>query len=177
MTLAPRTLVSTRLAWLWFALACCAVTPLTAQGSNGLKNLKLQPVKKQEWRFKGLTNLEVVHTNPPKGHTSFKKGKSWIADMKAANALIGFFRDKKGDRYAMVVNQLHGMNKSAKETTDTIEPTFDSSAGSVTAVNWLDGKPDRITLNNAGKSSLTIAGGTGVLLKANAASGPKRTRK
>ena len=123
----------------------------------------------------GLTSQEVVHTNPPQGHTSFKKGKSWIADMKATNALIGFFRDKKGDRYAMVVNQLHGMNKSAKETTDTIELTFDSSVRSVTAINWLDGKPGRVTLNSAGKSSLTIAGGTGVLLKTNAASGTKRT--
>jgi hypothetical protein len=116
----------------------------------------------------GLTSLEVVHTNPPKGHTSFTKGKSWIADMKATNALIGFFRDKKGDRYAMVVNQLRGKNKSAKETADTIELTFDSSVQSVTALNWLDGKPGRLTLDSTGKSSLRIAGGTGVLLKTNA---------
>jgi len=119
----------------------------------------------------GLTSEEVVHTNPPEGHKPFQKNKRWIADVKATDAMIGFFRDKQGQRYAMVVNQRHGMNKSAREMADTMVLTFAPAVRSVNAVNWLDGKPGPLTLNSAHQASLTIAGGTGVLLKAQQARG------
>jgi hypothetical protein len=113
----------------------------------------------------GLTSEAVAHTNPPDGHPRFMKGQYWIEDIKARDALIGFFRDGQGEPYAMVVNQLHGMNQSSRETTDTVMLTFGSAVKSVEAVNWLDGKTGMIQLKE-GRASLTIAGGTGVLLRA-----------
>jgi len=113
----------------------------------------------------GLTSEHVAHTNPPAGHLPFKKGQHWIADIKARNALIGFFRDGKQVRYAMVVNQMHGMSKSSKETADTVVLTFGPDVTSVEAVNWLDGKPGKLALKDK-RTSLRIAGGTGVLIRA-----------
>jgi hypothetical protein len=113
----------------------------------------------------GLTSEAVAHTNPPDGHPRFVNGRYWIEDIKARDALIGFFRDGQGEPYAMVVNQLHGMNRSSKETTDSVMLTFGSAVKSVEAVNWLDGKTGMIQLKE-GRASLTIAGGTGVLLRA-----------
>lgn len=113
----------------------------------------------------GLTNDDVVHTNPPEGHRLFRPGQYWITDIVAENALIGFFHDKDGTPYAMVVNAKHGMNKSAEETADTIEPTFAQEVRNVVAVSWLDGTPGPIALKDQ-KASLRIHGGTGVLLRA-----------
>jgi hypothetical protein len=115
----------------------------------------------------GLTSQDVAHTHPPQGHaaSAFVKDKHWIADIKAQDALIGFFRNAAGDRYAMVVNKLHGKGKSSKETADTIYLTFGANIKEVEAVNWLDGTPGKLTLNGK-KASLRIGGGTGVLIKA-----------
>ncbi|MBN2295927.1 MAG: hypothetical protein JXM70_26080, partial [Pirellulales bacterium] len=113
----------------------------------------------------GLTSEGVVHTNPPPGHHPFKKNQNWISDMMAEDALIGFFHDKSGASYAMVVNQKHGMNKSAEDTSGTIELTFAPKVQSVVAVNWLDGNPGPLSIEKR-KASLRIHGGTGVLLKA-----------
>ncbi|MES2464173.1 MAG: hypothetical protein V4671_26725, partial [Armatimonadota bacterium] len=111
-----------------------------------------------------LSCRSVVHTQPPSGQQPFIANRQWIADIQAADALIGFFNDDRGRQYAMVVNKRHGMNKSAREMTDEITLTFASNAGRVTAVNWLDGKTGPLT-QRAGKSTLTVAGGTGVLLR------------
>lgn len=111
-----------------------------------------------------LTNIDVFHTNPPEGHRAFPKGNFWISDVVGKDAMVSFFKERKGAPYALVVNKLHGMNKSAKETADLIELTFASEVKSVKAVNWLDGKPGKLELTNR-KSALLIYGGTGVLLK------------
>jgi len=118
----------------------------------------------------GLTNEDVVHTNPPKGQRPFKADQYWISNIAAKDALIGFFRDKDGTSYAMVVNKQHGMNKSAEETADTIEMTFAPAVKSIVAVNWLDGKPGPVNVKDR-KVSLRIHGGTGVLLKADVSKG------
>jgi hypothetical protein len=108
-----------------------------------------------------------MHTHPPQGHaaSAFVKGKHWIADIKAKDALIGFFRNTKGQRYAMIVNKLHGKSKSSKETADTIELTFDANIKEVEVVSWLDGTSGGLKLNGK-RASLRIFGGTGVLIKA-----------
>ncbi len=111
-----------------------------------------------------LTNEMVTHTNPPEGHAVFEPDKFWIANIKAKDALVSFFKDSKGEEYAMVVNKLHGMNKTAKETADLIELTFAPDVKGVESVNWLDGKKGTLALEN-NKASLNIYGGTGVLLK------------
>jgi hypothetical protein len=112
----------------------------------------------------GLTSEAVAHTQPPEGHAGFEKNKHWIADIKAQDALIGFFKDAKGDRYALVVNKLHGKNKSCQEMADTVELTFAADVKSVEAVSWLDGTPGKLALKGQ-KASLRIHGGTGVLIK------------
>lgn len=113
----------------------------------------------------GLTSEDVAHTHPPQGHAAFEKGKHWIADIKAQDALIGFFRNAEGQRYALVVNKRHGMNKSAKEMADTIDLTFGADVKEVEAVSWLDGTPGKLALKGT-RASLRIDGGTGVLIKA-----------
>ena len=113
----------------------------------------------------GLTSEDVVHTHPPQGHAAFKKGKHWITDIKAQDALIGFFRNVEGDRYALVVNKRHGKNKSSKEMADTIDLTLGADVKEVEAVSWLDGTPGKLALNGT-MASLRIHGGTGVLIKA-----------
>lgn len=111
-----------------------------------------------------LTSREVVHTTPTPGQRPFNHGKYWIADIKAQNALIGFFTDRRGKEFALLVNKRHGMGKSAAEMADFIELTFKPQVHSVTAVNWLDGRQGRVKIT-ASKASLRVSGGTGVLLR------------
>jgi len=111
-----------------------------------------------------LTNIDVFHTNPPEGHRAFPKDKYWISDVVGKDTLMSFFQDPQGQAYALVVNKLHGLNKSARETSDLVQLTFAPEVKSVRAVNWLDGKPGRLKLTDR-KTSLLIFGGTGVLLK------------
>ncbi len=112
-----------------------------------------------------LRNLDVVHTHPPAGQRRFEPGKFWISDIKARDALVGFFDGPDGAAYALVVNKLHGMGKSARETADTVELTFSDRASEVEAVSWLDGTPGPLA-SSGSKISLAIGGGTGVLLRA-----------
>jgi len=112
-----------------------------------------------------LKSLDVVHTVPPAGQSAFAPGRFWVADVKARDALVGFFTDEDGAPYAMVVNKVHGMAKSARETVDTIELAFTDEVQAVDVVSWLDGAPGPLTLEN-GRARLPISGGTGVLLKA-----------
>lgn len=112
-----------------------------------------------------LTSEQVVHTNPPRGHRFFEKEKYWITEIEASDALIGFFRDSKDVRYALVVNKQHGIGKSAAETADAITLSFGEDVIGVEAVSWLDGEPGPLEVDE-GKAVLEIAGGTGVLLRA-----------
>jgi len=117
----------------------------------------------------GLTSVDVRHTRPPQGHARFVSNTHWIADIKAQDGLIGFFKNAEGERYAMLVNLLHGKNKSSEATADIIELTFSSEVQTVEVVSWLDGDPGTLELSDQ-KVSLHVHGGTGVLLKlANAA--------
>ena len=99
------------------------------------------------------------------GHRRFEANRHWIAGLAAKNALIGFFHDAAGTPYALVVNLRHGMNRSAKDTADSVTLTVASDVKSVTAVSWLDGRPGRLSLKDR-RVTLPISGGTGVLLKA-----------
>lgn len=112
-----------------------------------------------------LTSRDVVHSAPLAGQSPFFEDTHWIAGIKASDALIGFFSDGAGTRYALLVNKRHGMAKSAAEMADQMEIRFDPSVRRVTAVNWLDGTPGPLKITN-GKASLTLHGGTGVLLRA-----------
>jgi hypothetical protein len=111
-----------------------------------------------------LSCREVVHTTAPAGQQAFRPDRQWIADIQAADALIGFFNDEKGVRYALVVNKRHGQNKSAQEMTEEMTLKFASNVRAVTAVNWLDGRTGPVKVT-AGKATLPVAGGTGVLLR------------
>lgn len=112
-----------------------------------------------------LTNVEVTHTTAtPEGQTTFTAGRRWIADVKAKQAIVSFFKHHDGSRYAMVVNTQHGKGKSAAELADNMELTFARRVKRVDAVAWLDGKPGPLKLHRH-KAKLRIAGGTGVLLK------------
>ena len=112
----------------------------------------------------GLTSTHVVHTAPTAGQRPLTPGEHWIADIRAPDALAGFFHDREGKLYALVVNKQHGKGKSAQETADDIELTFAPQVRAVTAVNWLDGKPGPLRLRG-GKATLRLSGGTGVLLR------------
>jgi hypothetical protein len=111
-----------------------------------------------------LTSVDVVHSRPPAGQRRFEPGRFWITDLKARDALVGFFAAPDGVAYALVVNKLHGMGKSARDTADMIELTFSDCVKKVEAVNWLDGVPGPLS-STGGGASLTLQGGTGVLLK------------
>jgi hypothetical protein len=116
----------------------------------------------------GLRSVEVVHTRPHQSRRAFEPGRFWIADIKAGDALIGFFTAGDGTPYAMVVNKRHGMGRSARETADTIELTFAEGVRGVEAVSWLDGAAGSLPIRG-GKATLAVHGGTGVLLKASLA--------
>ncbi len=81
------------------------------------------------------------------------------------NVLIGFFRNKAGDRYALVVNKRHGKNQSSKDMADTMDLTFSADINEVEAVSWLDGTVGKLAMHGS-KASLRIHGGTSVLIKA-----------
>lgn len=112
-----------------------------------------------------LTSAGVVHGRPPAGQRPFEPGRSWITELKARDALVGFFTSPGGDVYALVVNKLHGMGQSAAALADRIELTFSDRVRKVEAVSWLDGVAGPLTPTD-GKVSLTVHGGTGVLLRA-----------
>lgn len=112
----------------------------------------------------GLQNVDVFHTNPPAGQRGFPQDRFWIRQVEGQDVLVSFFEDKKGNPYAMVVNKLHGMGKSAAETSDTIRLGFAPQVAEVEAVSWLDGTPGPLALQE-GRAELPVAGGTGVLLK------------
>ncbi len=138
---------------------------------NGAKTALYEQVKTLNHTVLGmgktlldLTSTGVAHTSPPPGQSAFVPGKEWISGLKARDALIGFFKDGKGKSYALLVNKQHGMGKSARETADEIELSLAPGVGSVRAVSWLDGKPGALRITN-GKASLTVSGGTGVLLR------------
>ncbi|QDU71455.1 glycoside hydrolase family 88/105 protein [Mucisphaera calidilacus] len=111
-----------------------------------------------------LTSVEVVHNHPAPGHKRFQPKTSWIAGIDAKDAVIGFFKDEQGNDYAWVVNKRHGPGQSASELADTITLTFDPTVVGVDALSWLDGQTGPLSLQNQ-KAKLTIAGGTGVLLR------------
>jgi hypothetical protein len=113
----------------------------------------------------GLTSTDVTHTQPPPGQRPFEAGRWWIADIQARDALVGSFTDAAGTPYAMVVNKIHGPEKSARETADTIELAFSDAVHAVEVVSWLDGVPGPLSLGG-GRARLLVSGGTGVLLKA-----------
>lgn len=118
-----------------------------------------------------LRSEEVVHTDPPEGHLPFEKGRFWIADIEAADALIGFFRDPvEGGRYALVVNNRHGKELTAAETAEIVTLHLAPEVAGVTAVSWLDGEPGRLELAERAVT-MRIAGGTGVLLQMEEGSG------
>lgn len=113
-----------------------------------------------------LRSEAVVHTNPPAGHRPFAEESFWISNIEASDALIGFFLDPAdGGRYALVVNNRHGKELAAAETAETVKLTFAPDMKGVTAVSWLDGEPGPLELRER-KAALRIAGGTGVLLRA-----------
>lgn len=112
-----------------------------------------------------LTSIEVVHTRPTAGQRALVRGAHWIADVAAQDALVGFFTAGDGTPYALVVNTLHGAGRSARESADTIEVTLSDRVKGVEAVSWLDGAPGPLT-PRAGVLTLPVAGGTGVLLRA-----------
>ncbi len=112
-----------------------------------------------------LRTAGVFHNKPKPGSESFTPGTYWISALKARDALIGFFEDNEKNHYAWVVNKRHGAGKSAAETADTITLTFSPQVESVDALSWLDGQKGPIELKD-GSAELTVAGGTGVLIKA-----------
>jgi hypothetical protein len=112
-----------------------------------------------------LTSTDVVHTHPPPRERGFEAGRSWITDIRARDALVGYFSDSAGTRYAMVVNKVHGPGRSARDTADSLELRFADSVRAVDIVSWLDGVPGPLALED-GRARLRVGGGTGVLLRA-----------
>jgi hypothetical protein len=142
------------------------VDPATGAPTENYRHVQTlnRAVQKMGDTLLTLSCRDVVHTNPPNGQQPFVPDRQWIAGLTAADALIGFFNDPRGRQYALLVNKQHGMNKTARETADEITLTFAPNVGGVTAVSWLDGKTGPLRLS-AGKATLTVAGGTGVLLR------------
>ena len=112
-----------------------------------------------------LASVGVVHTHPTSRQRAFEAGRSWIAEIRARDALVGFFSDPAGTRYAMVVNKVHGPGRSARDAADSIELRFSESVRAVDVVSWLDGVPGPLAVEG-GWARLRVGGGTGVLLRA-----------
>jgi hypothetical protein len=112
-----------------------------------------------------LRSVEVVHTRPPAGQRAFEPGRWWIAGVQAEDALVGFFEDPDGVPHALIVNKRHGPGLRARDADASVVLTFSPRVHAVHALNWLDGATGPLALD-AGRASLTIAGGTGVLLRA-----------
>ena len=112
-----------------------------------------------------LKSVGVAHTSEPLVDRPFKPGKWWISDIKAQNALLGFFVDPAGKKYAWVMNKQHGAKSSAADLADTMTLTFAPDVKKVTALSWLDGTPGHIAIDKNHQATLKIAGGTGVLIR------------
>jgi hypothetical protein len=111
-----------------------------------------------------LISEDVGHTSATGSQPQFQKNRHWISEAQAKKAIVSFFRHKDGSRYAMVVNCLHGKEKSAAATSDTITLKFAPGVRGVSAVAWLDGHTGPLQIKD-GVTTLSVAGGTGVLLK------------
>jgi hypothetical protein len=111
-----------------------------------------------------LRNVDVFHTNPPAGQRELPEDQFWIARAEGTDVLVSFFEHDDGSQYAMVVNKRHGMGKSAAELAEEIELRFADEVRAVEVVNWLDGEPGELAIEQ-GRVRLTVHGGTGVLLK------------
>ena len=111
-----------------------------------------------------LKNVEVFHTDPPAGQRPLPADGFAITRCEAKGAIVSFFVDPDGIRYAWLVNKTHGPAVSAKAGTDTITLTFAEGVRGVTAVSHLGGKTGELAID-AHRATLNVAGGTGVLLR------------
>jgi len=130
---------------LFVSLHFHAATP--AAESHGedvttLRELKLPPVERKPWVFKGFP---IMAWWPPPG----------------TKTLADFKRYEEAGFTIYVANPDAGFEK---ETADTIDLTFAPNIKDVEPISWLDGTPGKLILRN-NKASLRVCGGTGVLLK------------
>ena len=93
-----------------------------------------------------------------------------VRNMKDAKepVLVGFFDDREGQEYFMVVNLVHGLRMSKAVGSRTVRLTFDPSVTQIERLNRLTGRVETLTTREkAGVRILDVQleGGTGDLFK------------
>ena len=80
------------------------------------------------------------------------------------NAVIGFFKDIRGERYFMLVNVGRAKDKTAAEMQSSITITFDPSVTGIWRLSRATGLVEPVPVTN-GTLDVTLPGGTGDLFK------------
>jgi hypothetical protein len=78
------------------------VDPRTGAPTDSYRHVQTlnRAVQKMGDTLLRLSCRKVVHTAPPAGQQAFVPNRQWIADIRAKDALIGFFNDERGVPYA-----------------------------------------------------------------------------
>ena len=83
--------------------------------------------------------------------------------------LVGFFDDKAGEEYFMVVNLAHGLNMSKMDGERTVRLVFRKSVEKIERLNRLTGRVETLETKKAGSVArilkIRLEGGTGDLFK------------
>ena len=83
--------------------------------------------------------------------------------------LVGFFDDKAGEEYFMVVNLVHGLNMSKMDGARMVRLTFDAKVDQIERLNRLTGLVETLRTRKGEADTrvldIQIEGGTGDLFK------------
>jgi len=142
----------------WFAIR--DVAPEVQTLARALINLRTKdPV--------GYTGTIPEKCKPFRGHGRLKSLAN--AENPKESVLVGFFDDKAGEEYFMVVNLVHGKNMSKMDAARVIRLTFDRSVEKIERLNRLTGLVETLKTKpgKAGTRLLDVhlEGGTGDLFK------------
>ena len=101
------------------------------------------------------------------GHGAFKSVE--VVQGKDMGLLVGFFDDKAGEEYFMVVNLVHGLNMSKMDGARMVRLTFDAKVDQIERLNRLTGLVETLRTRKGEADTrvldIQIEGGTGDLFK------------
>ncbi len=106
-----------------------------------------------------LKSVDVMHVKPAQKNVRPFSPNNIIADIKGENVLLGFFKDKAGTDYFMLVNKL-------TRQANTIRLRPGKQAPRLYRIDKASGKPVRLNLNS-GIATINLKPGDGMLVKIN----------
>ena len=117
-----------------------------------------------------LTSTAVGHLDPLEGAEPFEPGTHWLADVEVlaggGDVVVGLFVDDAGDDYALLVNGRHAPDAAPADLPQTLRLTFAPDVRAATVLSHLDATPGPLPLDARNRATITIPGGTGLLLRA-----------